>query len=125
MDWLKKAREAVEGVGREASKQAEILSLHNEIGKRQTELDRHYAEAGRRAKELVRARQLLDGEIKVILERTNKLEAEIMELRQQIQAVERGRETESPDQEGRKCPQCGQQTAGEGAFCESCGARLE
>ncbi len=123
MDWLKKAQEAVEGVGRQAGKQAEILSLHNEIGKRENELERQYAEAGRRAKELVRARQLMDDEVRVIIERTKKLDAEIMDLRRQIHELEKG-EAGGEESQARKCPQCGESVAEDSGFCESCGAKL-
>jgi methyl-accepting chemotaxis protein len=123
MDWLKKAQEAVEGLGRQASKQAEILSLHNEIGKRENELERQYAQAGRRARDLVRAQQLMDDEIRVIIERTKKLDAEVMDLRRQIHELDKG-EPGGGESQGRKCPQCGESVAEDSRFCESCGAKL-
>ena len=123
MDWIDKAREAVEGLGREVSKQADALSLNSQIGRLQEDAERNYAEAGRRAKQLVRQRQLLDDEIKVILERTDEIEAEIMELRKQLHGLEQDAGEVAAEQGERKCPQCGQNVQQDATFCPNCGAR--
>ncbi len=124
MDWLDKAREAVEGIGREVSKQADSLSLNSQIGQLQEEAERNYAEAGRRAKQLVRERQLLDDQIKVILKRTDEIEAQIMELRKQLHGLEQDAGETAPDEGQRKCPQCGQSVEKDAAFCPNCGAKI-
>jgi len=124
MDWLDKAREAVEGIEREVSKQADSLSLNSQIGNLQEEAERNYAEAGRRAKQLVRERQLLDDDIKVILKRTDEIEAQIMELRKQLHGLEQDAGEVAAEQGEHKCPQCGQSVEKDAAFCPNCGAKM-
>jgi len=123
MDWLHKAREAVEGIGREVSKQADALSLNSQIGRLQEEAERNYAEAGRRAKQLVRERQLFDDEIKVILKRTEEIEAQIMELRKQLHGLEQDAGEVAAQQADRQCPQCRHDLQEDAMFCPNCGAK--
>jgi len=123
MDWLEKAKQAVAGIGREVGRQADVLGLHNEIGKLQEEIDRNYAEAGRRARQLVRERQLLDGEIRTILKRIDEAEAQIMELRKQLRDSESGAGPAPAPDSHHQCGQCGANVAADTRFCPNCGAR--
>ena len=84
-DWLKKANKVLGDLAGQAGRQAEGLQLQAKLGSLDKQLDEVYIEAGKRAEELLVARQIHDDEIRVILERARVLKDEMMEVRQQIQ----------------------------------------
>lgn len=146
MDIFRQAGEALSQFGREAGKQAEVLGLQTKLGGLETELERIYAEAGKRAEELVRAQQIRDDEIKVILRRAKDLQDEMMQVRREIQQLQSGAtpaassepqpqpETAAQSQPvpqptvevqtGPRCAQCGKLAPAGETFCPNCGAKL-
>ena len=96
MDIFRQAGDALSRLGREAGKQADILGLQTKLGGLETELERTYAEAGKRAHELVKARQIHDDEIQVILRRAKDLQDEMMEVRRQIHELQKEEESGAP-----------------------------
>ncbi|MFP4248884.1 MAG: hypothetical protein ACLFU7_04460 [Armatimonadota bacterium] len=84
-DWLKKANRVLGDIAGQAGRQAEIVQLQAKLGSLENKLDDVYAEAGKRAEELLVARQIQDDELRVILERARQLKDEMMEVRRQVQ----------------------------------------
>jgi len=141
-DFLKQMGRAVEGLAGEAGRQAEILKFQARIGSLDDDLDRVFIEAGKRARELLTMRQIHDDELRVILERAKTIEAEMMEVRGQIQDLRQGQPkaeapvaeapvAEAPDAEkpdagapGAKCSECGTAVPEDSTFCPNCGVRL-
>lgn len=146
MDIFRQAGEALSNLGREAGRQAEILGLQTRLGSMETELERIYAEAGKRAEELVRARQIRDDELMVILRRAQELREQMMQVRREIQQLQSGaapdpatsapaqvQATVQPQpssrpaaegQAGPRCAQCGTTAPTGEKFCPNCGAKL-
>lgn len=135
-----------------AQRQVEILQEQSKIGRLQEEIDKNLIEAGRRARELVRTRKLADADLMLTLTRIEALEAEIEEVRNQIQALQQpgsappaAAETTpaapsqvisatppsavpvtspSPVSTQATCPGCGAQAAPGAKFCPNCGIKL-
>lgn len=95
-DWLKKANRMLGDLAGQAGRQAEIVQLQAKLGSLENSLDEVYAEAGRRAEELLQARQVFDDELRVILERARTLKEEMMEVRQRVQDL---RQTPEPEED--------------------------
>ncbi len=131
MDIFKQAGDALSNLGRAAGKQAEVLSLQTKLGGMETELERTYAEAGKRAHELMRMRQLHDDECKVILRRAIDLKEQMMQVRQEIHELQTATETAqaghgppSPHGDEIVCANCGKIAAAGETFCSGCGNKL-
>lgn len=84
-DFLSRARNLLGDVAGEAGRQAETMQLQAKLGALDEERDRQFAEAGKRARELFTMRQIHDDELKIILERVQKIDDEMMQLRQKLQ----------------------------------------
>ena len=143
-DWLKKANEVLGDLAGQAGRQAEIVQLQAKLGSLDKELDGVYVEAGRRAEELMRARQIHDDELRVILERAREINEAMMEVRRQVQdlrqkpekpeAAEEPSQAEAPQPQPTPQPQASSQrqpqadTASEEAAgemaCPSCGGEV-
>ena len=89
-DLLRRAGKAIEGLASSAGRQAEMLKLQADMGSLDDDLDRVFIEAGKRARELLRARQLHDDELRVIVERADAIEDEMMAVRRQISELRQG-----------------------------------
>lgn len=59
------------------------------MGSLDDDLDRVFIEAGKRARELVQARQVLDDELRIILDRAKAIEEQMMDVRRQIAELQR------------------------------------
>lgn len=84
MALFDKLKQAAGQIADSASRQTGVMKLQSQLGALETEIERTYAEAGKRARQLYRERQLLDNEIGVIMERIDALEAELQQLRQRV-----------------------------------------
>lgn len=131
-DFLKQAGEALSGLAGEAGRQAEVLKLQATLGSLDDDLERVFIEAGKRARELLIMRQIHDEELKVILERARIIEAEMMEVRQQIQDLRAGKPkpeaapaAPSAEDGTRTCPECETAVPTGSRFCPNCGVRVE
>ena len=153
-DWLKKANKVLGDLAGQAGRQAEIMQLQAKLGSLEGELDDVYVEAGKRAEELLKARQVFDDELRVILERARKIREQMMEVRQQVQDLRQDPESEeseetpaaeapsqpqpAPEQSrpestttseervGEKaCPSCGGEITTHMVFCPHCGEKRE
>jgi len=132
-DFLKQAGESLSGLAGEAGRQTEILKLQSTMGSLEDDLDRVFIEAGKRARELLTMRQVHDDELKVILERARTIEAQMMEVRQQIQDLRQGKpkaeaaaaEPPRPAEAAtRTCPDCRTAVPAASKFCPNCGVRV-
>jgi len=90
-DFLRQVGKGLEGLAGGASRQAEILRLQAKMGSLDDDLDRVFIEAGKRARELMQARQVLDDELRVVLERARAIEDEMMDVRRQIAELQKAR----------------------------------
>ena len=126
MDIFKQAGDALSSLGREAGKQAEVLSLQTKLGGMEAELERTYAEAGKRAHELMKMQQLHDDECKVILRRAIDLQDQMMEVRQEIHELQTAASAPAADEAGAEtvCANCGKIAAPGETFCSGCGNKL-
>jgi len=98
VSWLDRARQAIGDVAHSASVEAEIIKIQTQLGGLETERERQYAEAGKRARELYRARQVLDEELGVILQRVDDIEAQLEELRGRVEELRGSQRPPSPGQ---------------------------
>ncbi|HUS81614.1 MAG TPA: zinc ribbon domain-containing protein [Armatimonadota bacterium] len=132
MDFFKQAGKALGDLGRQAGRQADILALQAQLGSLEGELDEVYSQAGRRAEELVKARQVRDEEIQVILRRVKDIQGKMMDLRRQVHELQTGQQPAAPagtniipqPDAGPRCSQCGKLASGDETFCNNCGAKL-
>jgi len=136
-DWLKRANELLGDLAGQAGRQAEIVQLQAKLGSLDNDLDRVYIEAGKHAEELLKARQIYDDELRVILDRARVINEEMMQLRQKVQdlrqtpdpaqpeAPSAPRPTATPEDSAgqRTCAQCGEKVATHVVFCPHCGFR--
>jgi hypothetical protein len=90
MTFFDKLKQAAGQIADGASRQVDLLKLQSELGNVETQMERQYAEAGRRARELYRRKLILDSEMDVLMQRIDGYEAQVMELREQVQAVQQG-----------------------------------
>jgi hypothetical protein len=132
-DWLKKANDVLGGLADQAGREAKVVQLQAKLGSLDSDLDDVYAEAGRRAEELLRARQIHDDQLRVIVERARTIKEEMMELRQQVQDLRQKPEPSeeeagpAPGDEApqpRTCDGCGEEAGEDAAFCAKCGEKL-
>ncbi len=121
-DWLKKAGDALGDLAGSAARQAEIVQLQAKLGSLDDDLDRVYLEAGKRAEELLKARQIYDDELRVILERARTIREQMMEIRQQVSELQRGGRPQGA--KARTCPNCDTPVPEGEDFCPHCGARV-
>jgi hypothetical protein len=96
MSFFDKLKNAAEQIADSGTKQVEILKLQSQLGHTETELERIYAEAGKRARQMYRSKLLLDAEMDGIMKRIDEQEAHIDDLRRQVQDVQRGEAPASP-----------------------------
>ncbi|MCD6350587.1 MAG: hypothetical protein J7M26_00600 [Armatimonadetes bacterium] len=99
MSWLDRARKALEDVAQSASVEAEVLRLQTRLGSLESERERQFAEAGKRARELQRQRRVLDDELNVILKRIDEIEAEMEQLRAKVQQLRGSQGTPATEEE--------------------------
>ncbi len=149
-DWLKKANEVLGNLAGEAGRQAQIVKLQAKLGSLEDDLDRAYVEAGKRAEELLQARQIHDDQLRVILERARKIKEEMTQVREAVQQARQKPESEEepaaepePQSEPEPaaeappqptsnsevtaemaCPSCGGAITRHMAFCPHCGETL-
>lgn len=90
-DFLRRVGKGIEDLAGGASRQAEILQLQAKMGSLGDDLDRVFIEAGKRARELVQARQVLDDELRIILDRAKTIEEQMMDVRRQIAELQKPR----------------------------------
>lgn len=144
-DWLKRANELLGDLAGQAGRQAETVQLQAKLGSLDNDLDRVYIEASKRAEELLKARQIYDDELRVILERARVINEEMMELRQKVQDLRHTPDPAQPeapeapsaprpprpsatpeDAAGqRTCAQCGEKVATHVVSCPHCGTRQQ
>ncbi|MGD9495781.1 MAG: hypothetical protein AB7Y46_05670 [Armatimonadota bacterium] len=127
-DFLRQAGKALEGLAGEAARQAEGVKLQARLASLDDDLDRVFIEAGKRARELVQAGQVLDGQLRVILERATAIEAEMMQLRRQIQDLRQGADPTTDSgaaQAAGTCARCRASIPPASKFCPQCGAKAE
>lgn len=129
-DFLKKAGRALGDLADSAGRESEVLQLQAKLGSLDDRLEQVYVEAGKRADELLKARQIYDDELRVILERGKEIREEMMEVRACIQQLRSG---EQPDAEeagpqtgtdGTTCSECGATVPDGENFCPNCGVRV-
>ncbi|MFW6155757.1 MAG: zinc ribbon domain-containing protein [Armatimonadota bacterium] len=154
-DWLKKANRFLGDIAGQAGRQAEIVKLQAKLGSLENDLEQVYVEAGKRAEELLKSRQIHDNELAVILERARKINEEMMQVRERVQELRSASEDEAaagarepqqgpdapeqpqPSHEGEEaagsdqqqrqahCPSCGEKVGQDAAFCSKCGEKLQ
>ncbi|MCE5217005.1 zinc-ribbon domain-containing protein [bacterium] len=95
MTLFDRFKHAAEQVVDSASRQGQVLQLQSKLGHVQEDIERQYAEAGKRVREMHRARQVADSQLLVIMERVDELEKEMEGLRQQVQDVQQGKPVET------------------------------
>lgn len=125
MSFFDKLKQAVTEVADTGARQVEILKLQSQLGTVETEIERQYAEAGKRVRELYRRKEILDSEIEVIMKRIDALQAEVDELRLKVQeqqqagaSGEYGRAGREPvDAAGPGLPTAGGAPRGSGPDC--------
>ncbi|MGC9317841.1 MAG: zinc-ribbon domain-containing protein [Armatimonadota bacterium] len=122
-DFLKKAREAIGDLAGSAGREAEILRLQTKMGALESDLERTYVEAGKRARELLTMRQVRDEELAVLIERAKEIEGQMMQLRAQIKHL-RSDEQSGEAEAQHTCPECGATVPGDASFCPECGVRV-
>ena len=149
-DWLKKANEVLGDLAGQAGRQAEILQLQAKLGSLDNDLERVYVEAGKRAEELLKTRQIYDDELRVILDRARVINDEMMEVRQKVQDLRQKPERPEPEEPAppptastpsapisptppdavteevageKACPHCGGQVSAQMVFCPHCGGK--
>ena len=88
MTFFDKLRHTAEQLTDGASRQVQIVKVQGTIGKLSEEVDRNYAEIGKRARELYRRKEILDGESGVLVEGIQALEAEVEEARLEVQKLQ-------------------------------------
>lgn len=91
MTLFDRFKHAAEQVVDSASRQGQILQLQSKLGHVQEEIERQYAEAGKRVREMHRARQIADSQLLVVMERVDELEKEMEGLRLQVQDLQQGK----------------------------------
>ncbi|HEY3397919.1 MAG TPA: hypothetical protein VGM19_09715 [Armatimonadota bacterium] len=117
MDIFDRARKALGDLAQSASSSAQVLQLQAKMGEVETNLDRQYREAGRRARELWRAHgQLTDSDFELFMTRISDLEREMERLRAQVNEVQSAEPAGPP-----VCADCGQELDADDAFCRGCG----
>jgi len=120
MDIFDRARKALGDLAQTASTQARVLQLQTRMGEIEAELERQYAEAGRRAKELWRQRAFADTDFEVLMNRVRSLEQELEQLRLEMGQVQQAATTPRPG----VCRECGRALEPEDRFCRGCGAQV-
>jgi predicted nucleic acid-binding Zn-ribbon protein len=84
MTFWDKAKKVVDQAADSVNREAKSASKQYEISKIEGEIERQYAEMGKRAHDLYRQRELLDAEIGVIAKRIAGLEDELEGARQAV-----------------------------------------
>jgi hypothetical protein len=87
MGLFEKARQALGDAAATVSREAEVLSLQSRLGSVSEEIEKAYAAVGKRAMELRRQGKLPDDQIAGLAAQVDQLEAQMMELRAQVQAA--------------------------------------
>ncbi len=121
MDIFDRARRALGDLAQSASTQATIIQLQTRMGELQSELERQYGEAGRRARELWRARLFTDTDFEVLMTRITNLQQELEQLRAQVNEAYQGGKSAAPA----ACSACGFPLESDDRFCRGCGAAVE
>jgi uncharacterized small protein (DUF1192 family) len=96
MDIFDRARRALGDLAQSASTQAQIIQLQTRLGQTETELERQYAEAGRKARELWRRRLILDGDFEILMTRITALHKEQERLRAEMTTASAGPPSGAP-----------------------------
>lgn len=87
MGLFEKARQALGDAAATVSREAEVLSLQSRLGNVSEEIERACAAVGKRALELRRQGKLHDDQLDGLAAQVDQLEAQMMELRAQVQAA--------------------------------------
>jgi uncharacterized small protein (DUF1192 family) len=96
MDIFDRARRALGDLAQSASTQAQIIQLQARLGETESEVERQYAEAGRKARELWRHRLILDADFEILMTRITELQKEQERLRAEMAAASSAPPTGSP-----------------------------
>ena len=118
MDIFDRARRALGDLAQSASTQATVLQLQTRMGEIQTELERQYGEAGRRARELWRARVFTDSDFEILMTRITNLQQELEGLRAEVNEAYQAGQQPRPG----VCSECGRRLETQDRFCRGCGA---
>jgi len=108
-------RKGVGQVAADVSRSAEGLKIQTDISAAETELERVYAQAGKRARELWRERKVVDADLDLLMRQVGDIEAEIDELRRKSFGMQGPRKP--------VCPECKQEVVEGVKFCGNCGAK--
>ena len=92
MDIFGEAKKALQSLGSSVAQQAEYVKLQTRMGNLETDLERQYAEAGKRARTLWGMRKVTDKDLDVLMKRITNIEQEMEELREEI--IRHGQESE-------------------------------
>jgi LPS sulfotransferase NodH len=84
MSWLDRAKKALNDVAASANTEAQMLKLQAEIAGLEGDRDRQLLEAGRRARDLYRARQISDNDLAIVLKRVDDIDTAIEALRAEV-----------------------------------------
>jgi hypothetical protein len=84
MSWIDRAKKAVNDVAASANTEGKILKLQAEMAGLEGDRDHQLLEAGKRARELYRARQILDNDMGIVLKRVDDIDAAIDQLRDEV-----------------------------------------
>ena len=87
MDIFDRARRALGDLAQSASTQAQIIQLQTRLGEAESELERQYGEAGRKARELWRQRLIHDADFEILMTRITALLQEQERLRAEMGAA--------------------------------------
>ena len=118
MDIFSRARRALGDLAQSASTQATVLQLQTRMGELQSEVERQYGEAGRRARELWRARLFADSDFEILMTRITNLQQELEQLRAQVNEAYQAGQEPRPG----VCSECGRALEPDDRFCRGCGA---
>ncbi len=97
MSFWDKAKKALDDAAASVDREAKQLGKHHQIGQLEEEIQRQYAEIGKRARELYGQRTLVDPEIGVLVKRIHELERQIETLREELQAIRTSGDSSAPD----------------------------
>ena len=96
MSWIDRAKKAVNDVAASANVEARIMKIQAEIAGLEGDRDRQLLEAGKRARELYRSRQILDNDMGIVLKRVDDLDAAIDQLRDEVTKTRGEKPTGTP-----------------------------
>ncbi len=99
MAFWDKAKKALDGAASSMNKEAKSLGKHYQISQLETEMERQYAEIGKRARTLYKLREVADADIGVLVKRIDDLEEQVQQLRGDIQDMRKSEDDWKPKPE--------------------------